>query len=151
MVLHFYWFSRKKIPSYIFIQYYFSINFQENFPPTLLFGTKAATNYHVRNGRAQNLLLSSPLCSAIDWFIIWINQWRYIKEKKVINSAHGHYGRDSLSVLYFFINFQEKFAPTLLLRPTVIFGTLEYKIIGKYCALDIYILCTYSLKKIYKL
>ncbi len=30
---------KKKIPSYIFIQYYFFINFQENFPPTLLFGT----------------------------------------------------------------------------------------------------------------
>ena len=29
----------KKIPSYIFIQYYFFFNFQENFPPTLLFGT----------------------------------------------------------------------------------------------------------------
>ena len=30
---------------------------------------------------------------------LWINQWRNIKEKKVMNSAHGHYGRDSLSLL----------------------------------------------------
>ena len=37
--LHFYWVSRKKIPSYISIQYSFFINFQKKFPPTLLFRT----------------------------------------------------------------------------------------------------------------
>ena len=60
---------------------------------------KALTNYHVRNGRAQNSLLSSLLCSAIDGFKLWIHQWHYIKEKKVMNSAHGHYGPDSLPLL----------------------------------------------------
>jgi hypothetical protein len=30
--------------------------------------TKALTNYHIRNGRAQNSLLFSLLCSAIDGF-----------------------------------------------------------------------------------
>ena len=30
-----------------------------------ILSTKALTNYHVRNGRAQNSLLSSLLCSAI--------------------------------------------------------------------------------------
>ena len=30
---------KKQIPPYIFIQYYFFINFQEYLPPTLLFGT----------------------------------------------------------------------------------------------------------------
>ena len=50
---------------------------------------KALTNYQVQNGRAQNSLLSSLLCSAIDWFKLWINQWHYIhKIEKVMNSAH---------------------------------------------------------------
>ena len=57
-------------------------------------------NYHVCNGRMQNSLLSSLLCSAIDGFKLWIHQWHYIKEKKVMNSAYGHYGPDSLLVLY---------------------------------------------------
>ena len=34
----------------------------------LITGVKAMTTYHVRNGRAQKLLLSSLLCSAIDSF-----------------------------------------------------------------------------------
>ena len=29
----------------------------------------------------------------------WINQWLYIKKKKVMNSVYGHYGRKSLSLL----------------------------------------------------
>ena len=33
-------------------------------------GTKAVANYHVRNGRVQNSLLSSLLCSANDGFKI---------------------------------------------------------------------------------
>ena len=32
-----------------------------------------------------------------------INGTTYIKEKKVMNSAYGHYGHDSLPLLYLFI------------------------------------------------
>ena len=61
---------------------------------------KALTNYQVQNGRVQNSLLSSLLCSAIDWFKLWINQWHYIhKREKVMNSAHDQYGPDSLPLL----------------------------------------------------
>ena len=64
--------------------------------------TKALTNYQLCNGRMQNSLLSSLLCSAIDGWISnyeSINGTMYIKEKKVMNSAYGHYGPDSLLVL----------------------------------------------------
>ena len=36
--------------------------------------SKAVANYYIRNGRAQNSLLSSLLCSAIDWFK-WSNEF----------------------------------------------------------------------------
>ena len=70
--------------------------------------TKAVANYYVCNGRA------------IDWFIVWINQWHYIKEKKEINSVHGYYRPDSLSVLYFFKDLIQKHYNTFIssLPPT---------------------------------
>ena len=71
-----------------------------------------SSNYHIRNSRAQNSLLFPCQChksSLHHWSMVWSgllpriffllltclpNHW-----SKVVNFAHGCYGRDSLSVL----------------------------------------------------
>ena len=88
---------------------------------------KAVINYHVRNGRAQNSLLFLCQChksSLNHRSMVWSgllprifsyyqlllfyvgplindsNCFYGVGSGKLMNSAHGHYGRDSLSVLY---------------------------------------------------
>ena len=88
--------------------------------------SKAVTNYHVRNGRAQKSLLFPCQCRKISlnhWSMVWSgllprifsyyqlllfyvaplindsNCFYGIGRVNVMNSAHGRYRRDSLSVL----------------------------------------------------
>ena len=86
---------KKKLLSFIFIQYYFLINFQENIPPTFLFGTTFFIDFQEKNPSYIfiqlyffiNFLENFPptLLCGTTFLLIWIIS----KKSSVLHSYSG--------------------------------------------------------------